>query len=178
MAQEREDGVPENPGGDLCQYLLTNPAAIRRLVDAAGIGPRDRVLEAGGGQGHITAEIVSRGPRSVETVELDPKLADALERRFATTSTVTVTRGDGFAAIKRARANVLVSSLPIALCDRTLGLALASPAIERCVLVANRTAGQLDLPAGWEAWDVEDVSGDDFTPFQPMVSHVVALRCR
>lgn len=176
VSKSQGDQAASYPGGDLCQYLLTKPAAIRRLVDAVGIRPDDAVLEAGGGRGHITAELVARGPRSVETVELDPALAQELRQRFANCPTVTVTCGDGFAAIGRTQVSVLVSNLPIMTCNRTLGLVAGLVTIERCVLVADRAVTELPIPAGWQAWDVESLTGDDFTPGQPMVSHVVALR--
>ncbi|MGH3487816.1 MAG: 16S rRNA (adenine(1518)-N(6)/adenine(1519)-N(6))-dimethyltransferase RsmA [Actinopolymorphaceae bacterium] len=67
------------------QNFVTDPNTVRRIVRAAGVGPRDVVLEIGPGLGSLTLallEIVSH----VVAVEIDEALATALPRtveRFA-----------------------------------------------------------------------------------------------
>lgn len=162
-------------GGALCQFFLTRPASIRRLVDSLGITVADDVLEIGGGRGTITRELLARGSHTLTTVELDSVLAASLRSDFATAPSVHVVCGDGFDAIERSRANLVISSLPIASTERTLSLVLSSTSILRCVMVADRTADKVSCPLGWEAEDVCDLTGSDFTPSQPVVSHVLRL---
>lgn len=52
-----------------------------RLVDLAGIGPGDHVLDVGAGSGVITDELLRAGARVV-AVELHPQRAALLRRRF------------------------------------------------------------------------------------------------
>lgn len=162
---------------ELCQYLLVCPEAIRAYIDALRITPADVVLEAGGGHGDITQEIVAHGPRRLETVDLDEGMAASLRQRFVGCENVAVTCGDGFVAIKKTKANALVSNLPISMCEQTLDLLFHSPSIQRCVMVADKRATGIVLPTGWEAQDIADFGGDDFDPPQPsdLVSHAVAL---
>lgn len=54
---------------------------IAGLIDAAGIGPGDLVLDVGAGDGRITAQLLDRGA-SVIAVELHPGRAAALRSRF------------------------------------------------------------------------------------------------
>lgn len=169
-------GTPQpRAQADLCQYLLTNPRAIRAYVDALDLTPVDSVLEVGGGKGTITEEIILRDPQLVETVDLDASMAAALAERFAAYDNVTVTCGDGLEAIRRVHANALVCNLPISMTEQTLGILFSSASIHKCVMVADRTAAEIMLPSGWHARDIADFSGDDFTPSQPVVSHAVAL---
>mgnify|MGYP001268919877 CR=1 FL=1 len=63
------------------QNFLTDRTHLLRVVEAAGIGPDDRVFEIGPGAGTLTVELAARAAR-VFAVELDrsllPVLADVL----------------------------------------------------------------------------------------------------
>src|SRR5579884_963841 len=61
----------------LGQHFLVDPALRRQVVEAAGIGPEDEVLEIGAGPGVLTGELVRRA-RRVVAVEIDPRLARRL----------------------------------------------------------------------------------------------------
>lgn len=63
------------------QHFLRSRALVRSLVDGAGIGPGDLVVDVGAGRGAITAELVERGA-TVWAVESDPALAAVLRERF------------------------------------------------------------------------------------------------
>lgn len=63
-----------------------------RLVAEAGVRPGDLVVDAGAGEGALTAPLVAAGARVV-AVELHPGRAAALRRRF-TAAPVTVVRAD------------------------------------------------------------------------------------
>jgi 16S rRNA (adenine1518-N6/adenine1519-N6)-dimethyltransferase len=66
----------------LGQNFLIEPAHVMRLVDAAGVGAGDLVLEVGPGTGVLTDVLLDRGCRVV-ACELDRGLADLLRDRYA-----------------------------------------------------------------------------------------------
>ena len=65
----------------LGQNLFRSDAPARRLVQAAGVRPGDRVYDLGAGTGRVTAALLAAGARVV-AVELDPTLARKLAARF------------------------------------------------------------------------------------------------
>jgi 16S rRNA (adenine1518-N6/adenine1519-N6)-dimethyltransferase len=71
-----------SPRHSLGQNFLIDHNLIRKLVDAAGIGPGDLVLEVGPGTGALTEELLSRGA-AVVACELDRGLAALLRERLA-----------------------------------------------------------------------------------------------
>ncbi|QFQ97584.1 methyltransferase domain-containing protein [Streptomyces phaeolivaceus] len=77
----------------------TLPSLIMRMVDLAGIGDGDRVLEVGTGTGYSTAILCHRlGDRNVYSVEYDPSLAaTAAEHIHAAGHSPTLVTGDGLA---------------------------------------------------------------------------------
>ena len=73
--------------------MLVDRAAIEKLVQAAFLTAKDRVLEIGGGYGELTEEIVSRAGY-VFAVEKDPAYASELRKRFASNKKIKVVEGD------------------------------------------------------------------------------------
>ena len=63
------------------QHYLAGFTVARRLVRDADVSPGDLVLDLGAGTGLITGALLRRGAR-VTAVEVDPKLARGLRRRF------------------------------------------------------------------------------------------------
>lgn len=61
----------------LGQHFLTDPSILRRIADALGPEPGDRVLEIGPGRGALTRELLRRGVR-LTAVERDHRLVPAL----------------------------------------------------------------------------------------------------
>jgi 23S rRNA (adenine-N6)-dimethyltransferase len=69
------------PHSARAQHFLRSSALAAELVRAAGIGPRDVVLDLGAGTGVLTRALARTGARVV-AVELDPALAAQLRLRF------------------------------------------------------------------------------------------------
>uniref|UniRef100_A0A060T0H6 rRNA adenine N(6)-methyltransferase n=1 Tax=Blastobotrys adeninivorans TaxID=409370 RepID=A0A060T0H6_BLAAD len=63
------------------QHLLKNPLIAQHIVDKADIRPSDVVLEVGPGTGNLTAKILEKA-RKVIAVEMDPRMAAELTKRF------------------------------------------------------------------------------------------------
>lgn len=75
------------------QNFLRNPCLIERLLNQSSIGPDDLVIEIGPGRGAIT-ERLAHHCRQVLAVEMDDRLGQHLQTRFAGSSNVAVFAGD------------------------------------------------------------------------------------
>lgn len=62
------------------QHFLHDPGVVKKILDAAGLGPGDRVLEIGPGEGVLTLPMTERADR-VLACEIDPELARRLPER-------------------------------------------------------------------------------------------------
>ena len=65
------------PKKRLAQHFLTDKNTAARIVEQAGIGPGDCVIEIGAGRGILTEELVKRAG-DVTAVEIDRGLASYL----------------------------------------------------------------------------------------------------
>jgi 23S rRNA (adenine-N6)-dimethyltransferase len=63
------------------QHFLRSSKLAAELVRAAGIQPRDLVLDLGAGAGVLTAALIRTGARVI-AIEIDPQLAEGLSRRY------------------------------------------------------------------------------------------------
>ncbi|CAN6657716.1 dimethyladenosine transferase [Trichomonascus vanleenenianus] len=63
------------------QHILKNPLIAQGIVDKADIRPSDIVLEVGPGTGNLTEKILEKA-RKVIAVEMDPRMAAELTKRF------------------------------------------------------------------------------------------------
>lgn len=75
------------------QNFLIDGNLIRKLVDAAEIGPADLVLEVGPGTGSLTEELLARAGHVV-AVEIDKGLSRILRDRFADNDRFTLVNTD------------------------------------------------------------------------------------
>lgn len=78
------------------QQAISQPSVVAQMIEAAELGPRDRVLDIGSGSGYaaaVAAAIVAH----VDSVERDPELADSARETLTRLgiSNVTVHLGDG-----------------------------------------------------------------------------------
>lgn len=83
----------KSPKRSLGQNFLIDHSKIAALVERAGVGSGDLVLEVGPGTGALTDDLVERGC-VVVAVELDDAFAAHVRDRFATTGCVRVIHDD------------------------------------------------------------------------------------
>ncbi len=81
------------PLRDRGQHFLLDDRVVERMVDAAGVGPGDRVVEIGPGPGILTAALLEKGAEVV-AVELDMKLQALLRARFGGNRRFRLLKGD------------------------------------------------------------------------------------
>lgn len=74
--RRRLDAVDVRPSRALGQNFVADPGTLRRIVELAGVGPGDAVVEVGPGLGGLTSALAAAGA-SVLALELDPRLAEA-----------------------------------------------------------------------------------------------------
>ncbi|MDO5731793.1 16S rRNA (adenine(1518)-N(6)/adenine(1519)-N(6))-dimethyltransferase RsmA [Corynebacterium sphenisci] len=70
-------GLGLSPTKKLGQNFVHDPNTVRRIVDAAGVGPGDHPVEVGPGLGSLTLALLDRCGRA-SAVEIDPRLAELL----------------------------------------------------------------------------------------------------
>jgi 16S rRNA (adenine1518-N6/adenine1519-N6)-dimethyltransferase len=105
----------------LGQNFLINRDARRRLLDALGIGPGDRVWEIGPGLGAMTAGLLDRGAE-VTAFEIDRGFIKALGEFFTDNPGFTLVAGDVFKTWPRAgEASFLLGNLPYNIAAAILG---------------------------------------------------------
>jgi 16S rRNA (adenine1518-N6/adenine1519-N6)-dimethyltransferase len=77
----------------LGQHFLVDNRVLKRIVSAAKLAATDTVVEVGPGLGILTKELARRAGRVI-AIELDPKLASALEQALASIANVTIVNAD------------------------------------------------------------------------------------
>lgn len=81
------------PKKSLGQNFLRDADIVEGILDVAGIGEGDRVLEIGPGDGALTAPLLSRGA-SVTAIELDHALVERLGERFKESEGLSLLEGN------------------------------------------------------------------------------------
>lgn len=180
----------------LGQNFLVDPNLQRKIVDAVDPGPRDVVLEIGPGEGALTEHLAERAGRVV-AVELDDRLAAALEARYRDTDSVAIRHGDildwepGELLSHRPK---VVGNIPYNITSPLLFRVLEwRPAPERVVVMVQReVADRLRAEVGNKSYgaltvgvravaDVEklfDVGRQAFRPVPNVDSTVLLIRPR
>jgi 23S rRNA (adenine-N6)-dimethyltransferase len=154
-----------------------------RLVAEAGIRPGDLVVDAGAGQGALTAHLVAAGAR-VLAVELHPDRAAALRRRFAA-APVTVVQADVADLRLPRRPFAVVTNPPFAASAALLrrltapGSRLTSATVVLPAWVARRWAlGPAPGAARWRrTWDAGVARRLPRTAFTPPPPGEAAVLC-
>jgi 16S rRNA (adenine1518-N6/adenine1519-N6)-dimethyltransferase len=99
----------------LGQYILVDPQAIERIIEAAELVETDVVLEVGPGPGTLTVHLAQRA-KEVVAVELDERMLAPLQERLGEHQNVRVVHGDileqEIAELVGGRAYKVVANLP------------------------------------------------------------------
>lgn len=94
MSREPAGSDPRRrPRRRLSQNFLHDGGVVRRIVEAVGPAPGERLLEIGPGRGALTGPLAASGAR-LDCVEVDRELAEELARRWRGDGRVTVHRQD------------------------------------------------------------------------------------
>jgi 23S rRNA (adenine-N6)-dimethyltransferase len=109
------------------RHLLRSSTLAAELVDSAGIGANDHVVEIGAGTGRLTKALAERAGR-VTAIEVDPDDARQLRATFQATPTVDVVEADVLRATLPATPYRAFGNLPFALATSILRRLLDDPA--------------------------------------------------
>lgn len=129
----------------LSQNLLTDPAAVRRMITAAHPTPGSLVVEPGAGRGALTAVLAER--HRVLAYEIDPRSAAALRTRFAGHERVRVAGRDFLTTAPPRERFVVVGNIPYGSTGAIVRWCLRAPAMGSATLLtqwehaAKRTGG-------------------------------------
>jgi len=201
-AQVRElaERLEVRPTKQWGQNFVVDPNTVRKIVRVAGVGPDDVVVEVGPGLGSLTLALLPV-VRHVTAVEVDPRLAGALEETVARLQPQNVDKlrlvaADALTVTKlpKPQPTALVANLPYNISvPVVLSFLQHFPTLERVLVmvqleVAERLAatpggkiyGVPSLKAAWYA-DVElagRVGRNVFWPAPNVDSGLVSLRRR
>lgn len=148
LLRERGIGLSRRYG----QHFLVDGNVLARIVEAAGLGPDDAVLEIGAGAGTLTEELAARAGR-VWAVERDPRLVALLKDYFDGASGLTLIPADALAldlaaALPRDRPLKMVSNLPYNVATAVLLKALRElPRLDLLVVLVQRELARRYLAA-------------------------------
>lgn len=176
----------------LGQHWLHDEASLDAMVDSAGVGPNDTVLEVGPGPGALTAKLVTRA-KEVVAVEFDAGLARELPKRVPATN-LSVVRQDilRFDLTSLPSNYVVAANIPYYLTSKLLQTLCesANPPARAALLVQKEVAervcakpGQMSLLSVsvqlyCEAHLGELVPAELFTPPPKVDSQILILKRR
>ncbi|HEU4347272.1 MAG TPA: ErmE/ErmH/ErmO/ErmR family 23S rRNA (adenine(2058)-N(6))-methyltransferase [Actinoplanes sp.] len=109
------------------QNFLTDPAAVRKVIDAAALRPRDLVYEVGAGRGQLTRHLV-RMCREVIAFEVDPSLVNPYG---------TVRHEDFLRAAPAPVPFAVVGNIPYSLTSAVVDWCLRAPALTGATLLTQ-----------------------------------------
>jgi 23S rRNA (adenine-N6)-dimethyltransferase len=128
---------------ELGQHFLAGGWLAAELVEQAGVGPGDLVVEIGAGTGVLTEALAGRAGRVV-AVEYDPRLADRARARLAGYGNVRVVTADALTMPTPRRPFRVVANLPFGSTAAILRRLLGDPRtrLERADLVVQEQAAR------------------------------------
>lgn len=145
------------------QNFLIDQNLLRKIVDAAELGPGSLVLEVGPGTGTLTEELLDRGAEVI-ACELDRGLCELLRERLGDNERFTLIEGDCLAKKSELAPEVLnaigdrsfslVANLPYgAATPLIMTLLVDHPRCERmCVTIQREVAERLAASHGSKAY--------------------------
>ncbi|MFM1768053.1 MAG: rRNA ((1518)-N(6)/adenine(1519)-N(6))-dimethyltransferase RsmA [Verrucomicrobiota bacterium] len=130
----------------LGQNFLHDGNQLRRIVEAGGVGPGDRVLEIGPGLGPLTERLLERAGH-VLAIEKDGRLVACLRERLAAAPNLELVEDDALEFLRRHPRDwsgwKLVANLPYSVASPILvELALAPQPPERMVATLQLEVAQ------------------------------------
>jgi len=127
----------------LGQNFVVDPNTIRKVVDVAGIGPTDRVLEIGAGAGSLTLELARRAEH-VTALEIDERLRGILEETLSGAANVEVLYTDVLGAdLAAIDASKVVANLPYNVAAQTaIKILQEAPSIGSLCVMTQREVGE------------------------------------
>jgi 16S rRNA (adenine1518-N6/adenine1519-N6)-dimethyltransferase len=143
----------------LGQSFLHDANQLRRIVAAAELTEKDRVLEIGPGLGPLTELLVAQAGE-VLAIEKDRRLADCLRRRLAFSRNLTLLEADALEFLRREHKDwsewKLVANLPYSVASTILvELAQGDKGPQRMVVtLQNEVARRLMSRAGTKDYGV------------------------
>lgn len=155
----REYGV--KPRHDLGQNFLVDSNMLEVIGSLAGTGPRDTVLEVGGGLG-VLSEYLAPRCGHLHVIEVDRELEPALAAALAPFDNVTLTVADAMDVDLTAlepEPTVMVANLPYGVAATVILRTVAElPAMRRWVVMVQREVGErFAAGAGEEAYGIPSV---------------------
>ncbi|POV99800.1 hypothetical protein PSHT_13378 [Puccinia striiformis] len=75
-------GAASNPIFNTDKIRTTYPQIAQTIVDKANLKTTDKVLEVGPGTGNLTVKILEKNCKELTVVEMDPRMAFELSKRF------------------------------------------------------------------------------------------------
>ena len=183
------------PPRRLGQHFLVDDDVVGRIVAAAGISRGELVVEVGPGHGALTDALAGEAERLI-LLELDPKLASSLERRYDSVDTVTVLQADarhveiGDIPGLGGRPYAVVGNLPYYAASPIIRnfIEAAKPPVRMVAMVQREIALKMCAPAGQKSLlsvavqlyaDVSmlfDVAPGSFRPPPKVTSTVIDIR--
>jgi 23S rRNA (adenine-N6)-dimethyltransferase len=146
---------------ELGQHFLAGGWLAAELVDQAGVGAGDLVVEIGAGTGVLTEALARRVGRVV-AVEVDPRLAARARSRLASYGNVVVVTADALELRPPRRPFRVVANLPFGSTAAMLRRLLGDPRtpLERADLIVQEQAARryaaahpgISEPIAWGAW--------------------------
>ncbi len=131
------------PTKALGQNFVIDPNTIRKVVDIAGVGPRDRVLEIGAGAGSLTLGLAAAAAK-VTAIEFDRRLLPVLDEMLAGVTNVEVVAADALRTdLAVIDAGILVANLPYNIAVPVVMRVLEqASSIETLVVMTQREVGE------------------------------------
>ena len=141
--RELLDEYGASPKKSLGQNFVIDPNTIRKVIDAARVGPEDAVLEIGAGCGSLTLGLAAAA-RHVVAVEIDDKLVQLLGSSLAGIDNVEVMHADASSMpLADLDATVMVANLPYNIATYLVLRALEeAPQISRITVMTQKEVGE------------------------------------
>jgi 23S rRNA (adenine-N6)-dimethyltransferase len=173
------------------QHLLRSDAIASELVEQAGIGRGELVLEIGPGLGRLTAPL-ARSAAHVLALEIDQRFAVKLRGRFGPASNVEVVVGDILEAALPSAPFRVVGNLPFGattpilrrLLDGTAGAPTAADILVEWNVARKRSSPRPSnlVSLGWQPWWTFDLvrhlPASAFAPRPSVDAGFLAIRPR